>query len=96
MGKNIVLCCDGTSNQFAGDQTNVVRLFRCASNIPGQQLTFYDPLSEFTVTHDVPIQRSHEEKPMGHAFRKLHRDRGGSHRGGDERGEQDEDGKTEN
>ena len=43
MGKNIVLCCDGTSNQFAGDQTNVVRLFRCAPNIPDQQVTFYDP-----------------------------------------------------
>jgi len=43
MAKNIILCCDGTSNQFAGDQTNVIRLYRCAPSIPGQQVTFYDP-----------------------------------------------------
>ncbi len=43
MAKNIILCCDGTSNQFAGDQTNVIRIYRCASNIHGLQVTFYDP-----------------------------------------------------
>src|SRR4051812_39013145 len=43
MSKNIVLCCDGTSNQFASDQTNVIKLYRCLLNIAGQQLTFYDP-----------------------------------------------------
>ncbi len=28
MPKNIVICCDGTNNAVAGDQTNVLRLFR--------------------------------------------------------------------
>ena len=43
MPKNLILCCDGTSNQFSGHQTNVIRLYRCAPNIAGQQVTFYDP-----------------------------------------------------
>jgi uncharacterized protein (DUF2235 family) len=28
MGKNIVICCDGTENEVAGNPTNVLRLFR--------------------------------------------------------------------
>lgn len=43
MSKNIVVCCDGTDNQFSGCQTNVVRLFKCAKNIPGEQVAYYDP-----------------------------------------------------
>lgn len=43
MSKKIIVCCDGTDNQFSGCQTNVVRLFKCAKNIPGQQVTYYDP-----------------------------------------------------
>ena len=27
MARNIVLCCDGTANEFARDRTNVVKLF---------------------------------------------------------------------
>lgn len=43
MSKKIVICCDGTDNQFSGWQTNVVRLFKCARHMPGQQVTYYDP-----------------------------------------------------
>jgi IMP dehydrogenase len=28
--KRIVLCCDGTNNQFSGDQTNVIRAHKVA------------------------------------------------------------------
>ncbi|MSR59007.1 MAG: DUF2235 domain-containing protein, partial [Planctomycetaceae bacterium] len=28
MPKNIILCCDGTSNEFGSTNTNVVRLFQ--------------------------------------------------------------------
>ncbi len=43
MSKKIVVCCDGTDNQFSGCQTNVVRIFKCAKHISGQQVTYYDP-----------------------------------------------------
>src|SRR6266480_681062 len=42
MSKNLVLCCDGTNNQFAGDHTNVIRTYKVARRHPGQ-LTYYDP-----------------------------------------------------
>ena len=28
--KNIVICCDGTRNQFSGDQTNLIRTYKVA------------------------------------------------------------------
>ena len=50
MPKNIILCCDGTSNEFGSTNTNVVRLFQSLdfSSAGGQlssdgQLGFYDP-----------------------------------------------------
>lgn len=42
MSKNIVICCDGTSNKLAGDITNVVRLFQVAVQT-ADQVKFYDP-----------------------------------------------------
>lgn len=41
-GKNIVLCCDGTSNDVTCDSTNVLRLFRSLTR-DGQQIGWYDP-----------------------------------------------------
>lgn len=41
MPKNIVLCCDGTDNQFSGNHTNVIRTYKVAVRSP-QQMTFYD------------------------------------------------------
>jgi uncharacterized protein (DUF2235 family) len=43
MVKNIVVCCDGTSNQPAHDMTNVVKLYFTLANDPVTQLTFYHP-----------------------------------------------------
>src|SRR6266446_10961135 len=42
MPKNLVLCCDGTNNQFDGYHTNVIRTYKVARRHPGQ-LTYYDP-----------------------------------------------------
>jgi uncharacterized protein (DUF2235 family) len=42
MPKNIVICCDGTNNQFDGDHTNVIRTYRAAVRSP-LQVAFYDP-----------------------------------------------------
>jgi uncharacterized protein (DUF2235 family) len=42
MPKNIVVCCDGTNNQFDGYHTNVIRTYKVARRHAGQ-LTYYDP-----------------------------------------------------
>lgn len=42
--RNLVLCLDGTSNQFNPDgNTNVVRLIQSLTSDPAQQLSYYDP-----------------------------------------------------
>lgn len=43
MAKNIVICCDGTSNQPATDMTNVAKLRYALENDPTAQITFYHP-----------------------------------------------------
>jgi uncharacterized protein (DUF2235 family) len=40
--KRIVICCDGTNNQFNGDLTNVIRLYQVARKT-SDQVVFYDP-----------------------------------------------------
>ena len=40
--KNIVLCCDGTANEFAPDRTNVVKLRSVLANGP-EQVAYYHP-----------------------------------------------------
>lgn len=43
MARNIVLCCDGTANEFAKDRTNVVKLFYALVHDPLAQATYYHP-----------------------------------------------------
>ena len=43
MSKNIVVCCDGTANEFSEDLTNVVKLFYTLVQDPARQLAFYHP-----------------------------------------------------
>jgi uncharacterized protein (DUF2235 family) len=44
MSKNIVVCCDGTCNEFGETPTNVVRLFQLLSQgVPEQQVSYYNP-----------------------------------------------------
>jgi uncharacterized protein (DUF2235 family) len=43
MGRNIVLCCDGTANEFAKDNTNVVKLYSVLTQDPATQVTYYHP-----------------------------------------------------
>ena len=42
MAKNIVLCCDGTGNEFEDNKTNPLRLHYCLRN-DTDQVSFYDP-----------------------------------------------------
>ncbi|WP_445620483.1 DUF2235 domain-containing protein [Kushneria sp. Sum13] len=43
MGKNLVVCCDGTNQQFSRVNTNVVHLFRLIKRHGDQQKAFYSP-----------------------------------------------------
>jgi len=43
MARNLVICCDGTANQFAEDRTNVIKLFYTLEQKPAEQITFYHP-----------------------------------------------------
>jgi uncharacterized protein (DUF2235 family) len=41
--KNIVLCCDGTSNEFSKNNTNVVKLYQLLAKDPATQVAYYHP-----------------------------------------------------
>jgi uncharacterized protein (DUF2235 family) len=41
--RNIVLCCDGTANEFAKHNTNVVKVYSALLHDPGRQQTYYHP-----------------------------------------------------
>lgn len=43
MAKNIVICCDGTANEFAKNNTNVVKLYSALRRNPATQVTYYHP-----------------------------------------------------
>lgn len=43
MSRNLVLCCDGTSNQFAKDRTNVIKLFHALVKDEATQAVYYHP-----------------------------------------------------
>jgi uncharacterized protein (DUF2235 family) len=43
MPKNIVICCDGTNNQFGITNTNVVKMYGLLPVDPARQVTYYHP-----------------------------------------------------
>lgn len=43
VGKNLVMCLDGTGNHFNEEPTNVVTLFRVLHRDPQVQVAYYDP-----------------------------------------------------
>ena len=73
MGKNIVICCDGTNNEFGEENSNVVKLFnvlvkdtfsttmpssQSASFNRSTQVAFYDPgVGTFGASVPFPITR---------------------------------------
>ncbi len=42
MGKNVIVCCDGTGQQFEGNRSNPLRFHYCLDN-GDAQIAFYDP-----------------------------------------------------
>lgn len=43
MGKNIVICCDGTGNEYGDDNTNVLKLYSILPKDDTRQVSTYDP-----------------------------------------------------
>lgn len=43
MSKNIIICCDGTGNQFGNNNSNVVKLLNVTKKEQDQQVVYYDP-----------------------------------------------------
>ena len=43
MPKNIVVCCDGTANEFSRDRTNVIKLYSVLVQDASRQVAFYHP-----------------------------------------------------
>jgi uncharacterized protein (DUF2235 family) len=43
MPKNIVICCDGTGNEYCKNKTNVAKLFDAVENHTERQIAYYDP-----------------------------------------------------
>jgi uncharacterized protein (DUF2235 family) len=41
--RNLVVCCDGTANEFARDNTNVVKLYSVLGHDPERQVAYYHP-----------------------------------------------------
>src|SRR5436190_34898 len=42
MPRNLVICCDGTNNDFGGVHTNVIRLVQALQPDRDRQLVYYD------------------------------------------------------
>lgn len=68
-GKNLVVCCDGTDNEFGVNNTNVVRLLSLALKQDEQQIVFYEPgLGTFPDPGAItPLQKWFTKK-LGSAF----------------------------
>src|SRR5689334_12531275 len=43
MPRNVVVCCDGTANEFSPDRTNVVKLYYALEHDSPDQVAFYHP-----------------------------------------------------
>jgi uncharacterized protein (DUF2235 family) len=43
VSKNIIICCDGTGNEYGENNTNVVKMFDIIEKIPDKQIAYYDP-----------------------------------------------------
>src|SRR6202050_348858 len=41
--KKIVICCDGTGNEFGTQNSNVIKLYQCLDGSSGTQVSYYHP-----------------------------------------------------
>ena len=67
--KNIVLCCDGTANEFVKDRTNVVKLFSTLIQDPSIQTVSYHPgLGTMEPSGELSPVRRKLARCLGQAF----------------------------
>lgn len=68
-GKNLVVCCDGTDNEFGVDNTNVVRLLSLTLKQDEEQVVFYEPgLGTFPAPGAITPLLKWVTKKLGSAF----------------------------
>ena len=58
-GRNLVILCDGTSNEVESKLSNVLKLFRMATKSDDQRL-YYDP-GVGTIGDDTPWARARQK-----------------------------------
>jgi uncharacterized protein (DUF2235 family) len=69
MPRNLVLCCDGTSNQFSKARTSVIKLFHALDKDPARQAVYYHPgIGTRAPTGVGPGPGTWVTKPAGLAF----------------------------
>ncbi len=69
MGRNLVICCDGTDNEFGGDNTNVVRLVQALERDQAQQRLYYQPgIGTLPEPHKLAKWRTKLYDFLGSAF----------------------------
>ncbi|MDO8367700.1 MAG: DUF2235 domain-containing protein [Saprospiraceae bacterium] len=69
MGKNIVICCDGTGNDFGARNSNVVKLFALLEKTAFKQVVYYDPGVGTSSSYDafLPLTKT-LKRLVGNAF----------------------------
>jgi len=67
--KNIVICCDGTSNQYGKNNTNVVFTFDGVLKSRSRQMAFYDPgVGTFSLGKHITFLGNTINEILGAAF----------------------------
>jgi uncharacterized protein (DUF2235 family) len=66
--RNIVLCCDGTANEFARDRTNVVKLYQMLVQDDGQIAYYHPGLGTMEPAGTLSPLRRKLAKGLGLAF----------------------------
>ena len=69
MPKNIVVCCDGTGNEYGEKNTNVVKLFEILDKDINRQIAYYDPgVGTFSTPTALTYAQKFLTKILGLAF----------------------------
>jgi uncharacterized protein (DUF2235 family) len=66
--KNIVLCCDGTANEFAQHRTNVVKLYYALARDPAQAAYYHPGVGTMEAVGAISTTTRKMTKMMGLAF----------------------------